>query len=66
MNHEEMSIKVQNHEEILLGKNGEPGVAHKVGFMWRIQTLVFCLLSAAGGFIFHTVWNALTTWGIKS
>jgi len=55
-----MITKVQSHEEILLGKNGEPGIAHKVGFMWRIQVWGVGLIGAGSGFLFRSIYDAIT------
>lgn len=41
--------KVQEHDEILVGKHGEPGVAHKVGFMWRVHVWLIGILGTLVG-----------------
>ncbi len=41
---------LESHDAILLGKDGEPGVAHKVAFMWRIQIWAIGLFGTMIGF----------------
>lgn len=42
--------RVDKHEELLLGKDGEPGLTHKVGFMWRIHVWLIGLIGIVGGY----------------
>jgi len=51
----EQADKLETHDELLLGRNGEPGLAHKVNFMWRIHVWLLCGISGVGGFGFHWV-----------
>lgn len=41
--------KLETHDELLLGRNGEPGVVHKVGFMWRIQIWLIGIIGMFAG-----------------
>ena len=45
--------KLEHHDLTLFGRNGEPGIAHKVGFMWRIHVWVLCAGSGMVGYGFH-------------
>lgn len=53
--------KLDNHDVVLFGRNGEPGIAHKVQFMWRAHVWVLCGLSGCFGYSIH--W-AVTKFGI--
>lgn len=49
------SAKLENHDIVLFGRNGDPGIAHQVKFMWRAHVWIISLISAAAGFGFHWV-----------
>ena len=51
----EQTQKLEYHDTTLFGRNGEPGIAHQVKFMWRIHVWLLCALSGVGGFGFHWV-----------
>jgi hypothetical protein len=46
---------LEEHDILLLGRNGEPGLAHKVQFMWRAHVWVLCGLSGCLGYAVHFV-----------
>ena len=49
----EQTKTLDHHDTILLGRNGEPGIAHQVKFMWRIHVWMLCGLSGISGYGFH-------------
>lgn len=57
---DEQVKKIENHEMLLIGKDGNPGLAHKVGFMWKIHVWLLCGLSSIGGYSFCWVITKLT------
>ena len=59
----EQAKQLDNHDAILLGRNGEPGIAHKVGFMWRVHIWLIGIIGAAAGFSFKWVIDAIGKWG---
>lgn len=54
-----LAYKVNRHDELLLGKDGNPGIVQKVNMMWRIHVWVYCAMSAAAGFLFKSI---ITNW----
>ena len=46
---------LEKHEVLLLGHDGEPGIAHKVMFMWRAHVWVLCGISGCLGYSVHWV-----------
>ena len=46
-----MAAMIADHHETLYGSHGVPGVAYKVGIMWRIHVWVLCTLSGVIGVI---------------
>ena len=48
----EETKKLEMHDEVLFGRNGEPGIAHQVKFMWRAHVWLLCALSSVAGFSF--------------
>ena len=50
---ESQSKQLEVHDVVLFGRNGEPGIAHQVKFMWRAHVWVLCALSSVGGYGFH-------------
>lgn len=57
----EQAKQLETHDAILFGRNGEPGIAHKVQFMWRAHVWIMCGLSGCMGYSLHWV---VTKWGI--
>ena len=53
--HELLESKVDMHDEVLFGRNGNPGIAHQVKFMWRAHVWVLCGLSGVFGYAVHFV-----------
>lgn len=51
----EQAEKLELHDALLLGRNGEPGIAHKVQFMWRAHVYVLCGLSGCLGYTVHFI-----------
>lgn len=47
--------RVTVHEEILFGKEGQPGLVTKVTVMWRAHVFLLCGLSSIAGFLFKTL-----------
>ena len=50
---ENQSRQLEEHDILLLGRHGEPGIAHKVNFMWRAHVYVLCGLSGVLGYAVH-------------
>ena len=55
----EMAEKVDGHDKVLFGREGEPGLAHKVGFMWRIHVWILCTLSGLVGALLVSIAHKL-------
>jgi hypothetical protein len=45
--------KLENHDVTLYGRNGDPGVAHKINFLWRFHVYLLCGASTCLGFLLH-------------
>ena len=45
---------VTDHQDTLYGSHGSPGIAYKVGIMWRAHVWVLCSLSALVSALFTT------------
>lgn len=46
---DEQVRKIESHETLLIGKDGNPGLAHKVGFMWRVHVWLIGILGTLVG-----------------
>lgn len=46
---------LENHDEVLFGRDGNPGIAHKVNFMWRIHIWLIGVVGVVAGFSFRWV-----------
>lgn len=57
----EQSKQLETHDVVLFGRNGEPGIAHQVKFMWRAHVWLLCGLSGCLGYAVHFV---ITKFGI--
>lgn len=53
MNGDALAEKVDQHDKVLFGRDGEPGIAHQVKFMWRLHVWILCSLSGVAGYGFH-------------
>ncbi len=50
MNQDQTS-KLELHDEVLFGRDGELGVAQKVKIMWRVKIYFWCALSSILGYM---------------
>ena len=51
----EQSETIKYHDEVLFGKDGNPGIAHKVNFMWRVHVWLIGIVVVVTGFAFRWV-----------